>query len=165
MTGREAFGPRPAVLDWQEARKQLSELAGKLMLRVRRLDVTLAHGATVEMERIAQTLDLMLSSEQPQVRREAARAICEGLLDVGQLTAPEWWGTDLGRLVAREIGYFTPWVPRRVAQEVLLVSRQAVHQMVGRGDLEVVKDSEDRAVSRESLALAAQQRWPRDDDA
>lgn len=154
------FGPRLGHLRRAEARRQIDALAGRLVRRMQRLDVHLARGGTAELESITGALSAMLFSPEESAREAAASAICAGLLDVGELTAPEFWATDLGRAVAREIGWIAPLAPRVVARNVLHVTRQAVDQMVTRGTLDAGRGQQPPAVTRDSLRKAAATRWP-----
>jgi hypothetical protein len=158
------FGPKPGHLRKAEIERQITALAGRLVQRMQRLDVHLAQGGTAELERISGTLKRMLFSNQESTREAAASAIVAALLDIGEATAPEFWCTDLGRALAREIGWVSPLAPRVFARNILHVSRQAVDQMVTRGALDAGRGHQPPAVTRDSLRRAAEARWPRESD-
>lgn len=109
------FGPRPGHLRREEMDRQIYALVGRLTFRLRGLDFSLPDGGTAEMERLNGTLKLMLSSDQPAARKAAAEMIAGHLLDVGESADPTFWATDLGRAIAREIGYVTPFPTRLIA--------------------------------------------------
>lgn len=153
------FGPRPARLSRTAINVQVDELVERLVRRVRNLGAEVGDGA-IPLDHVAATLKLMLRS-QPPARERAATIIAETLLDIGERNSPDFWGTDLGCALAREIGYAGPATTRQVAASVLRMSRQAVSQMVARGDL---REDTTAGVLSSSLRDAARARWPYDQD-
>jgi hypothetical protein len=154
------FGPRPGTLRRTEINRQVEALVHRFTMRMSGLAV-LAHGLLAEQVRLDGSLVMMLASEERMARAAGAELIGRHLLDVGEKTDPAFWSTDLGRAIAREIGWVDLLPPRAVAQAVLQVSRQAVFQMVDRGDLE---GGTGKGVRRASLQQAAARRWPREAD-
>jgi hypothetical protein len=159
-----SFGPKPGHLRKAEIKRQIEGLVWRLLQRVNLLEVSLRDSMTAELYRIERVLGAMLSSPEPSAREVGAGAVARSLLDVGELESPEWWCTDLGRAVAREIGYIAPAVPRAVARNILHVSRQAIDQMIARGALDTFGGHTPPAVTRESVCRAAAARWPRESD-
>jgi hypothetical protein len=152
------FGPRPGWLRQAEIDRQIETLVARLLRRVGNLGLSVGNGV-LEMDKTADTLKLMMSSEPP-ARARAATIISETLLDVGERESPDFWGSDLGAAMAREIGFSTPFPTRQIAAAVLRVTRQAVGQMIARRDLV----GTDAGVDRLSLQGAALARWPREAD-
>ena len=167
---RDAAGgraSRPMTLSRPAAREQLTEAAAALASRLDGLGVILVTlpGKSPErpdhaLERTALTHALMLFSTDETARRIAAEAIVDGFIDPAQLVDPTWWTCDLARALAREIGYVEPVASRTMARHALHVSRQAVDQMVVRGDLDEARGHERPGVTRESLARAMRRRFP-----
>lgn len=153
------FGPRPGWLRVEEFERQIDALVARLIRRVQNLGLSVGNGV-IEMDKTAETIKLMMRSQQP-ARARAATIISETLLDVGEREDPGFWASDLGRAMAREIGYSTPLPTRQIAAAILHVSRQAVGQMIAReGGLE----GTDAGVTRLSLQEAALARWPHERD-
>lgn len=171
MTERDSAGgraSRPLALSRPAARDQLEAAAVQLAERLDKLGVILVSlsgqigGQRVDhaLEGTAHTYALMLFSTDETARRIAAEAITEGLVDPAQLVDPTWWTCDLARALAREIGYVEPIAPRTMARRALHVSRQAIDQMVSRGDLDPARGHDQPGVTRESLARAMRRRFP-----
>lgn len=157
----EQFGPRPAWLRRGEAHRQVQALGARLEKRAWSLAESANVGEIPAFAAMAETLaQTLLDTRNAEGRQSAARLIADTLLDVGEREEPTFWVTDLGRAIAREIGYVAPWVPHAVTQSVLRVSRQAIDQMAAKGRL----DMEARQISRESLKRAAAERWPHGND-
>lgn len=152
------FGPRPGTLSRKEIGRQITLLADRLVRRARNLGLTVTSGH-VDPDSMAEVLTMMLHSEPPG-RSRGATIISEALLDVGERESPDFWTTDLGCALAREIGWCGPEPTRSVAAAVLRVSRQAIGLMVQEGRLAAT----DAGVTRESLQDAALARWPRESD-
>lgn len=166
-TGRRlpaSFGPRPGHLRRAEINRQVEALVHRLMTRVGGLNVALSHGTLSEEVRLDGTLTTALAHREPMARQQAARLIGAHLLDHGEKDDPAFWATDLGRAIAREIGWIHPAPTRVVARNVLDVTRQGVDQMVKRGDLDAGTDGISPCVTRESLQAAAAKRWPYETD-
>jgi hypothetical protein len=159
------FGPKPGVINVTRAREQVRELAVRFINRAAALGIPVAgevDGNPDSVNRVTAPLNMMLASPEPAARRQGATVVVAALADVAERSDPDWWETDLGRYVAREIGSPHPYVSRQVAAAVLGVTRQAIGQMVRRGDL----DEEDGmgVITARSLRLAAEHRWPRASD-
>jgi len=148
----DPFGPRPGWLRRPEIRRQILTLAYRLEERVTQFGLS----RSADHEAGAHVLCRMIFSDDEETRHAAVNTVCASLLDVGERESPDFWATDLGRAIAREIGYVTPFPTRAIAESVLHVSRQGVFQMLKRGDLESVGGNP----SRESLRVAAAKRWP-----
>jgi hypothetical protein len=159
-----SFGPRPGHLRRAEINRQVEALVHRLMMRVSGLDVVLDHGILAEEVRLDGALTMMLASHEPAARRQAARLAGDHLLDVGEKDDPTFWATDLGRAIAREIGWVGILPTRVIARNVLHVSRQGVDQMVRRGDLDAGSGQDAPCVTRRSLQIAAARRWPFESD-
>lgn len=164
------FGPKPGALNWTHARAQVREMAVRLINRCVALGIPIAgtpaehHGVPDPdtINRVSGAINMMLASPSDSARVLGATYVLAGLADLGEREDPDWWERDLGRIVAREVGSWTPaGAEHKVAAAALGVSRQAVGQMVRRGDLE---QSEDGRITQESLRLAAERRWKREDD-
>lgn len=157
-----AFGPKPGQLRRVEVRRQVEALGTRLEQRAQRLlDSQQGEATGPWFADMAKALgEQLLESDQAQERRDAAMLIADTLLDVGERHDATFWRSDLGRALAREGGYPGPWPSHGVAEAVLQVSRQAIDQMAGRGDLHM----EARLISRASLRTAAAKRWPREED-
>lgn len=152
------FSTKPGHLRRSEIRRQVDALTHRLLRRANDLAVQFAYHR--EVARISQSLNMMLASPHASAREEAARRIADHLLDVGEREDPAFWTTDLGRAVAREIGWSGILPTRTIARSVLNVSRQAVDQMVQRGDLDAGSGQAGPCVTRDSLRRAAARRWP-----
>jgi hypothetical protein len=152
------FGPRPDALSRPEIDRQIEALTARLVRRVQNLGLGVVNGV-LEVEQAAQTLAAMMAGAPP-ARARAATIIAETLLDVDERESPDFWGTDLGAAMAREIGFCHPNPTRQVAAAVLRVTRSAVGQMVQRG----VLVGTDAGVTHLSLQEAALTRWPRESD-
>lgn len=150
------FGPRPGAIRRKDAEAALIGLIARLVQRAMRLDMKFRDGGTEELDRAGSTLWAMLTHENPVGRNQAAVHVARDLLDVGE-DDTEWWGSHLGRMVARAGGFQTPYVHATLAAAVLGVTRQAVAQMVSRGVLERHLEG---GIVAESLAVAALERWP-----
>ena len=154
-----AFGPRPGWLRRGEVKRQVEALTARLVKRPADLGFTWEGVEKDGGRSKASALVMMLESDNPGAREEAAQVVYTALLDVGERDQPGWWATDLGRAVAREIG--VPYPSRQVAQAVLQVTKQAVAQMVASGRL---GGGPDGSISRTSLRDEAARRWPREND-
>lgn len=162
-TGRRlpaCFGPRPGVLSRRKIRRQLEELGERLEARVMALDPQGSHN----FASMSRTLANIMLAPVKSARQAGADLACKSLLDVGERDDPAFWATDLGRAIAREIGWIHPAPTWAVARNVLGVTRQAVDQMVQRGDLDAGTDGASPCVTRDSLQRAAAKRWPYETD-
>jgi hypothetical protein len=155
------------ALNRQTAHAQLREAAEVLAARLESAGAVLVTMTGRAPERIdhaltrtASTYALMLFSTDEMSRRIAADVITQSFIDPAQLADPTWWTCDLARALAREIGHVDHHVTRTTARHILHVSRQAVDQMVSRGDLDAVTGQSQPAVTRESVARAARRRYP-----
>lgn len=157
-----SFGPKAGHLRRKEIQRQVDALTHRLLRRVNDLAVQFPYHR--EIARISQSLNMMLASSEAAARQEAAQRIADHLLDVGERDDPTFWTTDLGRAIAREIGWVGPLPTRVIARNVLQVSRQAVDQMVTRGDLDTGTGQAGPCVTRHSLQQAAARRWPHASD-
>lgn len=155
------LGPRPGWLRRAEIARQIEALTYRTVRRVDALGVVFRSSLSFELARIGQALATMLTSPDEKARQEGARLIAEHLLDVGEKEDPGFWATDLGRAISREIGWVAIMPPKVIARNVLHVSRQAVDQMISRGELD---SGGGPTVTRDSLRRAAAKRWPLDDD-
>jgi hypothetical protein len=159
-----AFGPRPGTINLTAVREQVRALAVRLINRAAALGIPVAgeiDGHPDGVNRVTAPLNMMLTHPEAAGRRQAATLAVVGLADVGERDDPEWWGTDLGRYVAREIGSHRPYVERQTAAAVLGVTRQAIGQMVRRSDLD---EDPAEGITARSLRIAAERRWPRETD-
>ena len=157
--------PRPGALSRTEARRQIEDLAVRLANRLAALDVRLEGGGLAATAKAGKALDLMLAATDAKARRHAANIIAAALLDLGERNDPEWWRTHLGRVLAREVGWWAPWPSRKVAEAVLDVSKQAIAQMIQRGELEERReDGQPAGITALSLQEAVEKRWPREAD-
>lgn len=128
--------------DRQLTRVEVSdpELYAELHRRVRA--VTLAHAALFgdrgingdEARAVAGTLSTGLRRGPDDDRaRRAARLIRESLISRAEADDPSTWATPLGRALVMLGAYPDAWMPRVTAQEILMVSRQRISQMITRG--------------------------------
>lgn len=154
-----SFGPKPAHLRRAEIVRQIRALGSRL--EGRWLALGLPGGAVAMAESLA---NQMVVTGNAAGRRSAAELIARSLLDVGERDDPAFWATDLGRAIAREIGWPGILPARVIARNVLHVSRQAVDQMVARGDLDAGSGQAGPCVTRQSLQRAAARRWPHEND-
>lgn len=154
-----SFGPKPAHLRRSEIVRQVRSMGSRL--EGRWLALGLPGGAVGIAESLANQL---VHTGNTAGRRSAAELVAKALLDVGERDDPAFWASDLGRAIAREIGWIHPTPTRVIARHVLNVSRQAVDQMVGRGDLDAGAGNISPCVTRHSLQQAAARRWPYESD-
>lgn len=155
-----SFGPKPGALERREIRRQMEALGERLEARAMALDPQGSHN----FASMSRTLANILVSPNPGARQAGADLTCKSLLDVGERDDPAFWASDLGRAIAREVGWIRQWPSRMIARHVLNVSRQAIDQMIQRGDLDAVQGHVPPAVTRHSLQKAAAKRWPYESD-